>query len=142
MSDGAIKQRLQLWLRSEQAFGLPQVTGIVTGVTVAAPPTAAPISSAPRAQLPRPASVAPTPARPSPTASQPRPAAILPLLEETFTSPEHSPEDKARLLRELNDNSVSNCLKCGLHATRTMTVFGEGDPDADLAFVGEGPGRD
>jgi DNA polymerase len=23
-----------------------------------------------------------------------------------------------------------------------MTVFGEGDPDADVAFVGEGPGRD
>jgi DNA polymerase len=23
-----------------------------------------------------------------------------------------------------------------------MTVFGEGNPDADLAFVGEGPGRD
>src|SRR5688572_22577939 len=140
MSDGAIKQRLQLWLRSEQAFGLPQVTDIVTGVTVAAPTAPVLTPSAPRAQPPRPAPAAPV--RPSPTAPQPRAAGTLPLLEEAFATPEYSPEDKARLLRELNENSVSNCLKCGLHATRTMTVFGEGNPDADLAFVGEGPGRD
>jgi len=34
------------------------------------------------------------------------------------------------------------CTKCPLAAGRTQVVFGVGDPDADLMFVGEGPGRD
>lgn len=37
---------------------------------------------------------------------------------------------------------VAACTACPLHATRTHPVPGEGDPDADLMFVGEGPGRD
>lgn len=35
---------------------------------------------------------------------------------------------------------VSSCTRCPLHATRTQAVFGAGDPDADLMFVGEAPG--
>ena len=31
------------------------------------------------------------------------------------------------------------CTRCPLAATRTQVVFGTGDPDADLMFVGEGP---
>lgn len=34
------------------------------------------------------------------------------------------------------------CTRCPLAATRTNVVFGVGDPEADLLFVGEGPGRD
>jgi DNA polymerase len=34
------------------------------------------------------------------------------------------------------------CTRCRLSAARTHIVFGEGDPDADLVFVGEGPGYD
>jgi len=37
---------------------------------------------------------------------------------------------------------VSSCRRCPLHEKRTNTVFGEGDPTADLMFVGEGPGAD
>lgn len=33
------------------------------------------------------------------------------------------------------------CTKCPLAATRTQVVFGAGDPEADLMFVGEGPGE-
>ena len=33
------------------------------------------------------------------------------------------------------------CTKCQLAVTRTQVVFGVGDPDADLMFVGEGPGE-
>ena len=36
---------------------------------------------------------------------------------------------------------VSECTKCGLHATRTQTVFADGNPHADLVFVGEAPGE-
>ena len=35
---------------------------------------------------------------------------------------------------------VECCSNCALGATRTRAVFGEGDPGADLMFVGEAPG--
>jgi DNA polymerase len=35
---------------------------------------------------------------------------------------------------------VRVCTKCRLHATRTRSVPGEGDPDTEVVFVGEGPG--
>jgi DNA polymerase len=33
-----------------------------------------------------------------------------------------------------------NCIRCPLHQTRTNVVFGAGDANADLMFVGEAPG--
>lgn len=39
-------------------------------------------------------------------------------------------------------NEVTNCTACDLHATRTQTVFGVGNHQADLMVVGEAPGRD
>jgi DNA polymerase len=37
---------------------------------------------------------------------------------------------------------VASCVKCGLSATRTQTVFARGNPDAQLCFIGEAPGAD
>jgi DNA polymerase len=37
---------------------------------------------------------------------------------------------------------VSGCVRCGLHQTRTQTVFGVGAPDAQLMIIGEAPGAD
>jgi DNA polymerase len=37
---------------------------------------------------------------------------------------------------------VSDCTKCPLAPTRTQVVFGVGGSEADLMFVGEGPGAD
>lgn len=34
------------------------------------------------------------------------------------------------------------CVACRLHETRTSVVFGVGNPQARLMFIGEGPGRD
>jgi DNA polymerase len=36
---------------------------------------------------------------------------------------------------------VRVCTKCRLHQTRTKAVPGEGDPDTEVVFVGEGPGE-
>ncbi|OGG48135.1 MAG: hypothetical protein A3F84_00150, partial [Candidatus Handelsmanbacteria bacterium RIFCSPLOWO2_12_FULL_64_10] len=36
----------------------------------------------------------------------------------------------------------SDCQKCPLAKGRTRVVFGSGDPEAGLMFIGEGPGRD
>jgi len=37
---------------------------------------------------------------------------------------------------------VSGCVKCGLHKTRTQTVFGVGDPGAQWMLIGEAPGAE
>ncbi len=39
-------------------------------------------------------------------------------------------------------NQVSNCQKCPLEKMRTNSVFGSGNINAKLVFVGEAPGRD
>ena len=39
-------------------------------------------------------------------------------------------------------NEVKGCTKCPLHETRTRAVFGAGDANADLMFVGEAPGAE
>jgi uracil-DNA glycosylase family 4 len=36
--------------------------------------------------------------------------------------------------------AASTCTRCRLHQGRTQVVFGVGNPDADLMFVGEAPG--
>jgi uracil-DNA glycosylase family 4 len=37
---------------------------------------------------------------------------------------------------------IGDCRRCKLHSGRTTIVFGVGNPQAELMFVGEGPGRD
>ena len=50
--------------------------------------------------------------------------------------------DKAALLAPIQAR-VAVCVKCPhLAATRTQTVFGVGNPDAELMFIGEAPGAD
>ncbi len=48
-------------------------------------------------------------------------------------------KDKYQLLAELKDKTLQ-CELCQLSGTRTNVVFGAGDPDAALMFVGEAPG--
>ena len=40
------------------------------------------------------------------------------------------------------EREIKNCIKCELGVTRTKFVFGMGNPDADLMFIGEAPGKD
>jgi uracil-DNA glycosylase family 4 len=35
---------------------------------------------------------------------------------------------------------AAGCTRCRLHQSRTQVVFGQGDPHAELMFVGEAPG--
>ncbi len=44
-------------------------------------------------------------------------------------------------LNEINDE-VKKCTKCNLCKNRTNTVFGVGNENADIMFIGEGPGAD
>ena len=49
--------------------------------------------------------------------------------------------DPAKALAEIR-KELGDCQRCPLHTTRNQLVFGAGDPDADLMFVGEAPGAD
>ncbi len=39
-------------------------------------------------------------------------------------------------------SDIGDCTRCKLHRGRNKLVFGDGNPNAQLVFVGEGPGRD
>ena len=47
----------------------------------------------------------------------------------------------AQTLSEIREE-LGDCTRCRLCETRKNIVFGEGNPNARLVFVGEGPGRD
>jgi len=53
-------------------------------------------------------------------------------------------ETAPRLLKTLDELSqdASSCRLCGLADTRNNVVFGIGNAQADLVFIGEAPGRD
>jgi len=48
---------------------------------------------------------------------------------------------KARMLRALRED-IGDCKRCKLSDHRKHIVFGEGNPDAELVFIGEAPGRE
>ena len=52
-----------------------------------------------------------------------------------------SAEARREALVELY-REVSDCTRCPLHAGRTKAVFGSGNADAELLFVGEAPGAE
>jgi len=57
------------------------------------------------------------------------------------TTDEQAFADSAKGLEEIAEQ-VRKCQKCGLGEIRTNAVPGEGNPNARIVFVGEGPGAD
>ncbi len=51
-------------------------------------------------------------------------------------------ETPGRLTLDGVREEIGDCTRCKLHKGRTNIVFGVGNPNARLVFVGEGPGRD
>jgi len=65
------------------------------------------------------------------------------MAEETTAAATGNPtvaERRARLVEVYREASV--CTRCPLSKNRTKVVFGAGDADADLMFVGEAPGAE
>lgn len=50
-------------------------------------------------------------------------------------------EEKTEALKTINEKWTRECT-CALRETATQAVPGDGNPDADIVFIGEGPGRD
>jgi uracil-DNA glycosylase len=66
----------------------------------------------------------------------PRQRQAVPARLVSFPDAEPSPDWEAL------QAEVSGCVKCGLAATRTRTVFGVGNPHADWLVIGEAPGAE
>src|SRR5205807_2113086 len=69
------------------------------------------------------------------------PGLMPPPSVEPFTATILPTDQKKIRLAQLDANEVKGCTRCRLHETRTNTVFGEGDADAKIFFIGEGPGE-
>ena len=151
--DSGTKNRVRLWLRSERALGL--------GASVAAPRARAVMSrtesiaiagpgeddseavgpDSPRKNEPAPPSPAMFASMSAPNEMAPRGGLVPPPSVEPFSAPLLAPDAKRSRLIALDSNEVRGCTRCRLCETRTNTVFGEGDPDARIFFIGEGPGE-
>jgi uracil-DNA glycosylase len=71
-----------------------------------------------------------------PTDAHPRPS------DDVSRVPPASGQDSGQALVDLR-NDIGDCTRCVLHTLgRRQVVFGVGNPDADLMFVGEAPGAD
>src|SRR4051812_48757115 len=137
---GDAKSRLRWHLKAERAFGLKTVP-IHPGAEVSqtdGPPTQC-------------ADETDRPAGPPPVAPVVKPTLVKAKKVDALFAPDAdapafdaavlSPEDKRRRLIALDENEVRGCTKCRLCEKRTNTVFGEGDADAKIFFIGEGPGE-
>jgi len=144
--DAGAKNRVKLWLRSERALGL--------GASVTAPSSFAPDAAVQAIAIAE--QIAPAqhhvsaektepsalfPAISAPSEMAPRGGLVPPPSVEPFTAPSLSTDEKRRRLIALDNNEVRGCTRCRLCETRTQTVFGEGDADAPIFFIGEGPGE-
>ena len=56
-------------------------------------------------------------------------------------APPVPPEQRFAALKLIRED-IGDCTRCPLHKGRNKLVFGDGDPNARLMFVGEGPGAD
>jgi DNA polymerase len=64
-------------------------------------------------------------------------------LVEAETRAAAAPERSDAATLEVLQQEVAGCTRCGeLASTRTQTVFGVGNPKAQLCFLGEAPGAD
>ena len=68
----------------------------------------------------------------------PRVASQIPIIPQSLVI---APADRAEALRAIREE-IGDCQRCPLAPTRNKIVFGDGDPNARLMFVGEGPGAD
>ncbi len=84
----------------------------------------------------RPRAAAPTPSGPTPP-SRPTPAIAHPA-----AIGDAMPWGDDRPSLEAVEAHLGDCRRCGLCEERSKIVFGDGNPNADLLFIGEGPGAE
>jgi DNA polymerase len=87
---------------------------------------------------PSPAEAAPTADPPVAAAGPERPAAFSLEPPPQAAAPAWGDPPKLEEVRR----TLGDCTRCGLAEGRSQIVFGDGNPGAELMFVGEGPGQE
>jgi DNA polymerase len=102
--------------------------------------TPAPIPIAREETLPKPSPKPVLPPAPSIVAPATQKISVLPLAPKVslFDALNKIADDSLLKIRA----DLGECTRCKLHSVRNKIVFGDGNPKAQLVFVGEGPGRD
>ncbi len=165
--DAALQARLQAFIHSlapasPWPSSTPSVVGVEARATAVSPARTSPVpaarplraSTGPDIVITPPAVVripAPVPSSyaaedQSPEDQDPFAPPPMPLIGfnqlAALPSSRVPPVDKAAALQQLRD-TIGDCTRCPLaYAGRHTIVFADGDPNADLMFVGEGPGAD
>jgi len=99
--------------------------------------------TAPRPEYVTEAITNPNQARPLAGLSEPAIARAAISVISTLPSAPFTGKDKAAALAALQAEIGPKCMRCPLATLgRNLVVFADGDPNADLMFVGEGPGAD
>ncbi|HEY3325466.1 MAG TPA: uracil-DNA glycosylase [Planctomycetota bacterium] len=126
LTGSALRQALVARLRFEQAMGVESVRAVALAPRQ-------PSASEKSADAPKPASAA--------TQSAPAAPAETPAVLVATSVSEPLSADKEQRWNQLEAAALA-CTKCPLHSGRTKVVFGCGNRQAKLVFVGEGPGAD
>jgi uracil-DNA glycosylase len=138
------RTRVEDWLRYAEELGLTpfyrdRATTIPTN-----PQAVAPIAAENSESMPRSSRIhSPIPAkmtRPQAPSATPSVAAFIPISAgpTLFEAAERIEGDTLEII----SSDLGECTRCKLHKHRNKIVFGDGNPKADLIFIGEGPGHD
>src|SRR5258707_12677574 len=101
---------------------------------IASAPSPAPVFE--ETVLPK-STLKPAPAKAAPPAMH-HPLVVPPTGPSLFEAMAKVKDDTLLKIRE----DLGDCTRCKLHKGRNKIVFGDGNPKAQLVFVGEGPGAD
>ncbi|HEV2617804.1 MAG TPA: uracil-DNA glycosylase [Candidatus Acidoferrales bacterium] len=131
------RARVEAWLEYFNDLGisnfcLDRATNTAQAASIPVEPVVASAASLPRPVLATPPTVIPNPTHV---------ASVLPVMKSVslFAANERIEGDTLERIRE---DIGADCRRCKLCEQRNKIVFGAGHPNAELVFVGEGPGHD
>ena len=138
----SLQQKIEDRLRYYEDLGIrlfytdrgPGSTTLVAPEPIASVSSSAPVIE--ETVLPKP-TTKPAPAKVAPVAPPP-PLVVSPTGPSLFENMEKVKDETLLNIRE----DLGDCTRCKLHKGRNKIVFGDGNPKAELVFVGEGPGAD
>ena len=138
MSEQALRQYLEFYrdLGFEELFVTPTETESETPSTL---PIESSSAADPAVSAPHDSAQVPTPAEPAPPIAVQAPAAAPEA--DPYPAKDTSPEGQLSPLQVIQED-IGECTRCRLHKGRKTIVFGSGNPNAKLVFIGEGPGAD
>ena len=138
----SLQQKIEARLRYYEDLGIrlfytdrvPSGVSLLVSEELASPPPPAPafeeIALPKPTPKPAPAKVAPVPAL-SPLVVPPAGPSLFDAIDKV----------KGETLLKIRED-LGECTRCKLHQGRNRIVYGDGNPRAQLVFVGEGPGAD